>query len=53
MELNYDFDICQVSCDTLKYVDETCFHKYVNPYTGVPVTPLKVVKGWAEKLSED
>lgn len=31
-ELNLDFDICQVDCNTLLFTDKTCFHKYVNPY---------------------
>jgi len=31
-ELKIDFDICQVDCGTFLFTDNTCFHKYVNPY---------------------
>lgn len=32
MSLALDFEICQQDCETFDFIDETCFHKYSNPY---------------------
>lgn len=32
MELNLNFEICQIDCDRFQFTDTTCFHNYFAPY---------------------
>lgn len=32
MELNLDFEICQIDCDRFQFTDTTCFHNYYQPF---------------------
>jgi len=33
MQLNLNFEICQIDCDRFQFTDTTCFHNYFAPYT--------------------